>query len=100
MQAWEALDATEAELSATKARLASANEAIEAAREREDRLLKILEKRQIRLPQLVMTVAATAAMTVILTLVAVHYMEAFWPTGQTRTAAVENNIAGAERHER
>lgn len=60
LQAWEALDATEAELCAARAKLAGANEALEAAREREDRLLKMIEERQIRLPHLVLIVAATA----------------------------------------
>lgn len=73
LQAWEALDATEAELCATRAKLAIVNEALEAAREREARLLKILEKRQIRLPYLVVMAAATAVITVILALVGVAF---------------------------
>lgn len=100
MQAWEALDATEAELSATKAKLASANEALEAARRREDRLMRILEKRQIRLPQLAMTVAAAAAITVVLTLAAVHYLEILWPGTHARAAVVQQDLSGAERYER
>lgn len=94
VQALEALQATEAELSTARARLAAAHEALETARQREERLLKILERRQVRFPQLIMTMAATAAITVILTLVAVHYLEMIWPSAQTRTAVIQPAHAG------
>lgn len=100
VQAWEALAATEAELSATRAKLASASEALEAARERENRLLGMLEKRQVRLPHLVVTVAATAVITVVLTLVAVRYQDALALTSWGGTSVVQQDIQPGERYAR
>lgn len=97
LQAWEALDATEAELCATRAKLASANEALEAAREREDRLLKMLEKRQIRLPHLVVTAAATAVITVILALVGVAFAAGTAPAGGTPRDLAVYHAADCEK---
>lgn len=65
MQAWEVLDATEAELCATKARLASANEALDAAKQREEQLLRILEKKQTRVAQIALVVTLAVLVTII-----------------------------------
>ncbi|MCI3952286.1 MAG: hypothetical protein K0R53_1784 [Burkholderiales bacterium] len=100
VQAWEALATTEAELCAVRAKLASATEALEAAREREDRLLTMLEKRQVRLPHVVLTVAATAVITLVLTLIAVHYQDALGLTVASRTSVVQHDAEPAERYAR
>ena len=66
---WEVLDATEAELMAANAKLTSANQALGAARQREDRLLEIIEKGQIRLHRILLGTAATALVIVLLSLI-------------------------------
>lgn len=66
---WEVLDATEAELMAANAKLASANQALDAARQREDRLLSIIEKGQIRQHRILLGTAITALLIVLLSLV-------------------------------
>ncbi|HET7596078.1 MAG TPA: hypothetical protein VFK15_04045 [Burkholderiales bacterium] len=92
VQAWEALATTEAELSATRAKLASTLEALGAAREREERLLRMLERRQVRLPHLAMAVAAAVVIGVVLTLVAVRYQEALGLTSANRTSMVQQDV--------
>lgn len=69
LQMMEALAATEAELSVTRTRLESANNALDAARRREERLLEILEKSKIPLSKIALTVALTALGTTTITLV-------------------------------
>ena len=68
VQTWEALEATGAELMAANAKLTSANLALDAAREREHRLLEIIEKSQVRLHRLLAGMAATTLVIVLLLL--------------------------------
>ena len=88
VQAWEALSTTEAELSATRAKLASTLEALSAAREREERLLRMLERREVRLPHL----AVAVVIGVVLTFVAVRYQEALGVTSANRTSMVQQDV--------
>ena len=66
VQAWEALAATEAEYSAANAKLSSANQALDVARQREDRLLSIIDKSQTRLQRILLGTAITALVIIIL----------------------------------
>lgn len=92
VQAWEALSTTEAELSATRAKLASTLEALNAAREREERLLRMLERREVRLPHLAVAVAVAVVIGVVLTFVAVRYQEALGVTSANRTSMVQQDV--------
>lgn len=66
VQAWEALAATESEFTAANAKLSSANHALDAARQREDRLLEIIDKGQTRLHRILLGTAITALSIIIL----------------------------------
>ena len=69
VQTWEVLGATEAELMAANAKLTSANLALDAARQRENRLLEIIEKGHTRLHRILLGTAATALVIILLSLV-------------------------------
>lgn len=58
------------------AKLTSANLALDAARERENRLLEIIEKGQVRLYRILLGTAATTLVTVLLALAAAFNMKA------------------------
>jgi hypothetical protein len=75
LQVMEALDAAEAELSILRTRLENANNALDAARRREEQLLEILEKSRIPLSKIVLAVALTALSVTIVTLIAAKL---FW----------------------
>ena len=64
MQILEALELSEAELMASTAKLSVADQALKAAQQREEHLLKILEKGQKRIQRLLVA-AATAGFVVI-----------------------------------
>lgn len=72
MQVMEALQATEVELMASNARLMSINQALDSARQREERLLEIIEKNQTRLQRVLFgTVAAVVAIAIALSLIVI-----------------------------
>jgi hypothetical protein len=58
------------------AKLTSANLALDAARERENQLLEIIEKGQVRLYRILLGTTATTLVTVLLALVVAFNMKA------------------------
>lgn len=74
LRALEVLDITEAELVAANAKLRMADQALEAARQREQRLFENLEKGQTRLQRILLGTVVTATIVIILLVAIAAYL--------------------------